>query len=236
MRALSVIHEPTCHLGTIRDRLDERGVSITEHLVTSDSARPESHSPFPDPFDFDFMLVMGASYSLNDHASIRTWIDRELEMLGNAAIGEVPMLAVCFGAQALAAALGGEVTPATPPEIGWYEVTSMRPELIAPGPWFQWHTDRFSVPPGATELACTSHHPQAFVYRRALAVQFHPEITPGQMETWLRLSGTEEWDEVGADVEEVLAESRARRHASAAACAVLVDRFIDTFVRADRPR
>lgn len=236
MRALSVIHEPTCHLGTIRDHLDERGVSITEHLVTSDSARPESHSPFPDPFEFDFLLVMGASYSVNDHQSIGSWIDRELEMLGDAASGELPVLAVCFGAQALAAALGGEVSAAAPPEIGWYELTSMRPELIAPGPWFQWHNDRFSVPPGATELACTSHHPQAFVYRRALAVQFHPEITPGQIETWLRLSGTEEWEAVGADVEVVLAETRARQPANTAACAALVERFIDTFVRSDRPR
>jgi len=236
VRALSVIHEPTCHLGTIRDRLDERGVSITEHLVTSDSARPESHSPFPDPLDFDFLLVMGASYSVNDHASIGTWIDRELAILGKAAAVGLPMLAVCFGAQALAAALGGEVTGATPPEIGWHEVTSMRPELIAPGPWFQWHTDRFSVPPGATELACTAHHPQAFVYRRALAVQFHPEITPGQVQSWLRMSGTAEWDDAGVDVEGVLAQTRASQTANTAACGDLVDRFLDTFVRTDRPR
>jgi GMP synthase-like glutamine amidotransferase len=53
------------------------------------------------------------------------------------------------------------------------------------GPWFQWHFDRWTLPPGATEIARTANASQAFVLGRALAVQFHPEIDEELLELWL---------------------------------------------------
>ena len=53
------------------------------------------------------------------------------------------------------------------------------------GPWFQWHFDRWTLPPGATEVARTAASSQAFVLGRALALQFHPEIDRALLEVWL---------------------------------------------------
>jgi GMP synthase-like glutamine amidotransferase len=77
------------------------------------------------------------------------------------------------------------VVRSTVPEIGWYDVDSDHPDLVPSGPWFQWHFDRWTLPPGATEIARTANSSQAFVLGRALALQFHPEIDTALLDLWL---------------------------------------------------
>ena len=63
---------------------------------------------------------------------------------------------------------------------GLRRAASEQPDLVGGGPWFQWHYDRWQVPPGATEIARNPVASQAFVINRSLAVQFHPELdVPG---------------------------------------------------------
>jgi GMP synthase-like glutamine amidotransferase len=120
-----------------------------------------------------------------DDALRRTWVGSETKLVRDAADAEVALLGVCFGGQLLAQAFGGSVARSTVPEIGWYDVDSDRPDLVPRGPWFQWHFDRWTLPPGATEIARTANSSQAFVLGRALALQFHPEIDPELLELWL---------------------------------------------------
>jgi GMP synthase-like glutamine amidotransferase len=94
------------------------------------------------------------------------------------------VLGICFGGQALAAALGGEVRVAPRPEIGWYELEPRDP-TVEPGPWFQWHVDTFTVPDGAHELARTPDCPQAFRLGASVGLQFHPEATPEIIAGWI---------------------------------------------------
>ena len=94
------------------------------------------------------------------------------------------MLGLCFGGQALAAALGGDVETAPEPELGWTEIETDEPELVPPGPWLEWHYERFTTPPGATEIARTGAASQAFRHGRHLGVQFHPESTVEIVEHW----------------------------------------------------
>jgi GMP synthase-like glutamine amidotransferase len=106
------------------------------------------------------------------------WVARQIEWLRAV---EVPVLGVCFGAQALAAALGGSVHRLDRPEIGWVTVDS---ERLPAGPWFAWHEDGFTLPPGAEELASNAFGVQAFAHGHHLGVQFHPEVTPAIIAAW----------------------------------------------------
>ena len=84
------------------------------------------------------------------------------------------MLGLCFGGQMLAKVLGGQIEHAPEPELGWTEIETDAPELVPAGPWLTWHFDRFTVPPGAHELARTPIGVQAFAHGRTWA----PSSTP----------------------------------------------------------
>src|SRR5262249_51226417 len=140
---------------------------------------------FPDPTAYDVVVAMGSPWSVYDDELIGSWVRPELEFLRRAHENGIPVLGICFGGQALPAALGGAVVPPPESEIGWYAVRSREPDLVEPGPWFEWHHDCWVAPPGARVLAGTPVSEQAFVVGASLAVQFHPELTPAMLEGWL---------------------------------------------------
>jgi GMP synthase-like glutamine amidotransferase len=140
--------------------------------------------PWPDPTQFDAIAPLGAEHSV--HASRDPWIAPQIAFLRAAHANDVPVLGLCFGGQALAAALGGDVRLAPAPEIGWVELESLDGGTVGPGPWFSWHHDTFTLPPGAEELARTAACPHAFRLGRSVGLQFHPEATPEIVEGWMR--------------------------------------------------
>jgi GMP synthase-like glutamine amidotransferase len=146
---------------------------------------PAGDVTFPDPTRYDVIVPLGARWPVYDDALRRTWVGAEEQMLRDAADAGVALLGVCFGGQLLAQAFGGSVTRSTVPEIGWHHVDTDHSALIPGGPWFQWHFDRWTLPPGATEIARTANSSQAFVLDRALALQFHPEIDVKLLDMWL---------------------------------------------------
>ena len=151
------------------ERIDDPAVNVT----------------FPDPVGYDVVVPLGARWPVYDDELRRTWVGGETQLVRDAADAGVALLGVCFGGQLLAQAFGGSVERSTVPEIGWYDVDSDQPDLVPVGPWFQWHFDRWTLPPGATEIARTANSSQAFVLGRALALQFHPEIDTALLELWL---------------------------------------------------
>ena len=95
------------------------------------------------------------------------------------------------------------------------------------GPWFEWHFDRWELPPAARELARNDAASQAFVLRRNLAVQFHPEIDADGVQAWIDNGGRAELLERGIDPADLVASVRATETDAAARAAVLVDLFLD---------
>jgi hypothetical protein len=95
------------------------------------------------------------------------------------------VLGICFGAQALAQALGGRVERAARTDVGWREIDSHAPGLVTTGPWFRWHSDRFVPPSGARLLAALGSEVDAFALDRGIGVQFHPEADGAIIERWL---------------------------------------------------
>src|ERR1700691_2912217 len=184
---------------------------------------------FPDPSGYDAIVAFGAGWAVYDEAAVGTWIHDEIAFTRQAVAAGVPVLGICFGGQMLAAALGGSVARAPSPEIGWYSIDSSDPGLIDPGPWFQWHSDRFTVPAGARTLARTGLADQAFLSGRALGLQFHPELTSSVLTTWIYGDGDGGAAELiaqGIDVDDLMARTRALEGEAAPRAHELVRRFV----------
>jgi GMP synthase (glutamine-hydrolysing) len=147
-------------------------------------AREDALGGWPDDptAGVDLIVVLGSEWSVYAK-EVGDAVARERALLAAAVTNDTPVLAICFGAQLLATALGGEALSAPRTELGWLDVVPVHRE-IEPGPWFQFHSDTFSLPPGAALLAESDVGPQAFRAWSALAVQFHPEVTPDIVGRW----------------------------------------------------
>ncbi|MBE7190130.1 type 1 glutamine amidotransferase [Jatrophihabitans endophyticus] len=144
---------------------------------------------------FAGLVVLGGPMGANDDAE-HPWLATVKALLREAVRDEVPTLAVCLGAQLLAAANGGVVHPDPDgPELGaqliakrtsaatdpLFRSMPITPDVI------QWHYDTIAtLPPGAVQLAsspvCAN---EAFrLGRLAWGVQFHIETTPDVVRAW----------------------------------------------------
>jgi len=134
----------------------------------------------------------------------------------------VPVLGICFGAQALCMVFGGQVVAADEKEVGWKMVESVDPAQIPAGPWLLFHGDRCLPPPEATIMASNDVGVQAFSIGRHLAVQFHPEVDGVQLGGWLAAGGRDEAMAAGTDPDAFLARTVAEEPAARARADVLV--------------
>jgi GMP synthase-like glutamine amidotransferase len=207
MRVVIVRHHEEDSAGFIGAAFEARGAELIEHLFPQDG-------PLPAPDGIDHIVVLGATFSVYDGGAALAWIADELAWLRLADEADVPVLGICFGAQALAAAFGGEVEAAARREVGWTVIDSFDRSLIPPGPWLEFHGDRCLPPQQARLLACTDVGVQAFSLGRHLAVQFHPEVDGMQLRLWLDAGGREEAEQAGQDPDQLLAETIAEEPAA----------------------
>lgn len=225
MRALCVVHEPGQTAGRVGVRLGERGVDLVEVLVSPEVGNPAGSFTAPPPTSFDLVVTLGSRWNVYDRAPIAEWIDDELAYLAAADRAGVPVLGVCFGAQCLAAALGGSVARAARSQIGWHPLTADAGPLD--GPWFEWHGDVLTAPSEAEVLAADEVGVQGFRLRRNLGVQFHPEVGADHLRWWLEHGGAEALRTDGVDPDALLAETLRREPDAFARCDRLVDWFLD---------
>jgi GMP synthase-like glutamine amidotransferase len=202
------------------------GVVPAEHFDD-----PAIDVTFPDPADYDVIVPLGASWSVYDDRLRRSWVGAEMAMVRAAAEAGIPTLGVCFGGQLIAQAFGGSVARAATPEVGWYDVVSDDEELVPGGRWFEWHFDRWTVPPGATEIARTANSSQAFVLGKALALQFHPELDRTLLEGWLAADRNGEVASTGVSPDELRSATAELEASAATRIRRLVRGFTDRIVR-----
>ncbi len=175
-QVLFIYNEHLATEGLLGEAFTECGYDIaTFEVVPAERIDdPVGDVTFPDPTGYDAIVPLGARWPVYDEALRQTWVGAEMQMMRDAADAGVPTLGVCFGGQLLAQAFGGSVGRSASPEIGWHDVTSDDESLIPGGPWFQWHFDAWTLPPGATEIARTANASQAFVLGRALGAAVPP--------------------------------------------------------------
>jgi GMP synthase-like glutamine amidotransferase len=193
-RVIVVRHHDVDSAGFIAEAFLSRGAKLAVHLFPDDG-------PLPAPAGADHIVVLGAISSVNDPDP---WIAEELTWLREAERASVPVLGICFGAQALCAALGGRVEAMAQREIGWKMVDS---DLIPNGPWLEFHNDRCLPPPTATILARNDAGVQAFRIGKHLAVQFHPEVDGPQLKRWLDAGSFTDGATLGIDPAQFLADT-----------------------------
>lgn len=228
MRALVLAHEPDCHAGRVEERLVQRGFAVDTHIITTDHDRPNDATPFPALDGYDLLVPMGSARSLTRKHEIDAWVHTELDLIRAEHVADVAMLGVCFGGQLIAEALGGTVEEAPDIEIGWAEIgDGDLPNPVGPGPWMEWHHDRFTPPPGADVLARNDAAVQLIRIGRTVGTQFHPEVDVAHIAGFLDATTDEYLDEIGVTREQLLRDAVRHEAANVEQCRVLVDWFLD---------
>jgi GMP synthase (glutamine-hydrolysing) len=185
-KARVITHVAFEDLGSFDNTLAEAGFAIEYVNATTDDLdqiEPESD---------DLLIVLGGPISVNEGAEY-PFIETELKILSRRLAADKPTLGICLGAQLMARALGAKVYPGQQKEIGWSPLQlsdagsrSALRHFVGDGVCvLHWHGETFDIPEDAVALAASELYPnQAFSYGRALALQFHPEVTARGLEQW----------------------------------------------------
>jgi GMP synthase (glutamine-hydrolysing) len=179
---LIILHQEHSSSGRVGGALKQLGHGL-------DVRRPRFGDPLPETLrDHAGAIIFGGPMSANDADE---FIRREIDWISVPVKEEKPFLGICLGAQMCARALGGRVFshPAGQAEIGYYPIRPTAAGLAVVDRWpeqvYQWHREGFDLPDGAELLAeGDMFEVQAFRYRRAYALQFHPDVTHAMMHRW----------------------------------------------------
>lgn len=144
---------------------------------------------FDQPIDFglhyDGLIILGGPMNVEDNPP---WMQHERALINQVVTQQKPILAICLGAQLLAAELGAKIKKLPQAELGWQEVLFFNQQihgqvdtetsLLVP----QWHSQAFHF--SSQLLAAINLYIQACsaltsqqIYQNGtiLGLQFHPE-------------------------------------------------------------
>ena len=185
----ALYHAPEETLGLIKTCIDKRGLNVAEHHLYKGDPAP-CFAP-----DLQALIIMGGPMNV-DETHIYPFLESEVKLIERVILAGRPVLGICLGAQLMAKALGSRVYPNSVREIGWRPIelrlSARKDRLFSEAPQtfdvLHWHGDTFDLPAGAVHLA-KSHNcvHQAFRWGPlAWGLQFHLEVTPEMIETWIQ--------------------------------------------------
>jgi GMP synthase-like glutamine amidotransferase len=204
MKALAIRHVLAEHLGMMERALRNLGFKV-EYL---DTAKGET---LKEPLEEYSLLVVLGGYMGAYEENLYPFLSYEFRLMEQALKLNIPILGICLGAQMLAKVLGARVFKGDKgKEIGWMDVFKVgEHELFQEFPnvlkVFQWHGDTFELPKGALRVyASEKYENQAFVYGKAVGLQFHIEVDQNMVKEWAELYRDELQEEkIGEDMLQV---------------------------------
>ncbi len=221
-RALVLRHHLEDTPGLVGEAFEARGYEVDVVMMNESTDTPSLDG-------YEVMVILGSKCAVYDHEVEAAWFGRELALIGEADRRGLPILGICFGAQALCRYFGGEVRRAPDGEIGWFDVDVVPGIDLPRGPWFEFHFDHCTLPPGAELWATSPRAVQAFALGRNVGVQFHPEIDDAQLKEWLA-SDEDDARELGLDVAALLEQTARETPAARVRARRLVDLFVDRLI------
>lgn len=159
-------------LGLLKQWLDENNFEIKRYF------REDDWNP-ADLLAGDLLVILGSTNSVAsgfEHESAQ----KEIDLVKARIEQNKKLFGICYGAQVIAKAVGGEVERARTVNRS-YQNLSMAKSEISDGPWGFSHEDRIdpaslAAIPGVEILGEHGDATSAFTYSCAVAVQFHPEV------------------------------------------------------------
>jgi GMP synthase (glutamine-hydrolysing) len=182
----------------------------------------------------DLVVVLGGPIGVYE-AETYPFITGEVAAVAARLRASKPMLGICLGAQMMAAALGARVAPGPVKDVGWAPLTltdAGKVSALGPlggAPVLHWHGDNCDLPAGCERLASTAHCPvQAFSrIPSQLALQFHIETEPAQLERWL-IGHAVELGNAGIDPRSLRDQAKLYGAATVAAGRAVLSAWLDT--------
>lgn len=227
--ALVLRHDPGIGLGNVAATLASRGYRVT--TVDTPSLTPLALAALDDDGRWDVVVALGGTegaYETEQHP----YLAGETALLARRAERRAPVLAICLGAQMMAAALGARAYRGAVHEVGFVPITLTDAGAGSPVrhvggvAMVEWHHDTFEVPDGVELLATSPHYPQAFrAGRWLLAVQFHPEVDAQIFDGWV-----ERWSaevRTGLTAVDLLAAKDQHLAAAQAASRAMIGEWLD---------
>ncbi len=170
------------------------GVALHERAALIDQLKPWAGQPVPETPDADALIVFGGEQAATDDHT-HPYLPALARLMQAYTDADKPVLGICLGSQLLARAYGAENHLGTAAEFGWTDITltdSGRQDPVLsriPDTFqiFQWHSDTFTLPAGATHLAtsATAAHQAFRIGRATYGTQFHFEASRPVVADWL---------------------------------------------------
>ncbi len=171
------------------------GIALHQAAAVIGLFRPWADGRLPAAADFDALVVFGGEQNARADAT-HPYLPALARLMAAFTAADKPVLGICLGAQLLARAYGADNHIGTAPEFGWCDVAltdAGHDDPVLAGvdarfAIFQWHSDTFTLPHGATHLATAPGAAnQCFrIARATYGMQFHFEASRAVVADWTR--------------------------------------------------
>jgi len=221
MRIVAIKNHPSEGLGYIEKIFSSNEI---EYEYVEAYQRQDVSLNLDIDLDFDALIILGGPMGVYE-AEKYPFLKWEMDLIREN-YREKPILGICLGAQLIAGALGSRVYPYIR-EIGWRKVrrVSKKLPLADEIEVFQWHRDTFDLPADA-ELVYEGYEVknQCFIAEKAMALQFHIEMTLELIEKWISDPKAKLSDE---ERNKIMNESREKIGEHNKLCEKFIEVFLD---------